>query len=335
MSREVEKILVVKLGALGDFVLAFAAMKKIREAHPKARITLLTTPPYAALARMSPYFNDVETDGRPDSLAEWWEMVGRLRRARYDRVYDLQTSARSSRIYRALWPFAPKWSGVAWGASHRHVGRRRNHMHTLERQADQLRVAGIWPEAPTSPGEAPPPDLSWILRKHKAPAPVSGAPAPKPYAILVPGASAKRPEKRWPAEKFGLLAAALRQMGMDVVIVGATQESALARTIQKSNPNARDLTGRTDFAQIAVLAAKASLAVGNDTGPTHLIAAAGAPTVALFSDASDPALCGPRGHVAVLHSPNLADLPVDMVMRAVQSLLPQPRSPPQSLPQSP
>jgi ADP-heptose:LPS heptosyltransferase len=323
MSREIKKILVVKFGALGDFVLALAAMKKIREAHPKAHITLLTTPPYAALARMSPYFNDVETDGRPESMSEWWEMVGRLRRSHFDRIYDLQTSARSSRLFLALWPLAPQWSGIAWGASHRHLNRRRNHMHTLERQADQLRAAGIWPDAPINPGEAPPPDLGWILRKHKAPAPVSGAPAPKPYALLVPGASAKRPEKRWPTEKFGMLAASLRQMGMDVVIVGGLQESALARAIQKFNPNARDLTGRTDFAQIAVLGAKAALAVGNDTGPTHLIAATGAPTVALFSDASDPALCGPRGHVAVLHSPSLVDLPVDMVMRAVQSLLPQ------------
>ena len=111
----------------------------------------------------------------------------------------------------------------------------------------------------------------------------------------------------------------LREAGFDVVIIGGPQESALARTIQKSNSQARDLTGRTDFAQIAVLGARAALAVGNDTGPLHLIAAAGAPTVALFSSASDPALCGPRGHVAVLQAENLGDMEVDMVLRTAMS----------------
>lgn len=48
MRREIRKVLVIKLSALGDFVLALAAMKHIREAHPKAQITLLTTPPFEA-----------------------------------------------------------------------------------------------------------------------------------------------------------------------------------------------------------------------------------------------------------------------------------------------
>jgi ADP-heptose:LPS heptosyltransferase len=321
MSRPIRKVLVIKLGALGDFVLAMAAMKRIREAHAGAHITLLTTPPYEGLARMSPYFNAVEADGRPGSFGEWLTLVKRLRRARYDRVYDLQTSTRSSGLRSALGPFPPQWSGIAVGASHRHLNPGRDSMHTLERQAEQLRVAGIWDDAPTAPGDAPPPDLSWILRRFKEPRPVAGAPAPKPYAVLVPGASAKRPEKCWPAEKYGQVAAAMRASGLDVVIIGGPQESAIARTIQKQNPAARDLTGRTDFAQIAVLGARAALAVGNDTGPLHLVAAAGAPTVALFSNASDPALCGPRGHVTVLHAADLASLPVDMVLRAGQSLL--------------
>jgi ADP-heptose:LPS heptosyltransferase len=321
MSREIRKILVIKLGALGDFVLALAAMKRIREAHPTAHITLLTTPPYEALAKLSPYFNAVEADGRPEGFGDWWTLVKRLRKARFDRVYDLQTSNRSSSLRSALGPFPPQWSGIAVGASHRHLNKNRDTMHTLERQADQLRVAGIWPDAPTEPGSAPPPDLSWILRKFKEQRPVAGAPAPRPYAMLVPGASAKRPEKCWPVAKYGELAAAFRAAGLDVVIVGGPQESALARAIQKFNPAARDLTGRTDFAQIAVLGARAAIAVGNDTGPLHLIAAAGAPTLALFSSASDPALCGPRGHATVLQAADLNDLPVDMVLRTAQSLL--------------
>ncbi|MBO9707784.1 MAG: glycosyltransferase family 9 protein [Caulobacter sp.] len=323
MSKEIKKVLVIKLGALGDFVLALAAMKKIREAHPRAKITLLTTPPFESLAKLSPYFNSVETDGRPSDFGDLTAMLSRLRKARYDRVYDLQTNSRTGWYFQALRPFPPQWSGIAAGCSLPQRGKARYHMHTLERQADQLRQAGIWPDAPTEPGSAPPPDLSWILRRHKEPRPVAGAPAPRPYVLLVPGGSAHRPEKRWPVESYAQLAALLKARGLDIVIIGGPQESAMARQIQKAVGQARDLTGRTDFAQLAVLGAKAALAVGNDTGPTHLLAAAGAPTIALFSDASDPELCGPRGHVTVIRSPDLKALPVSTVASAAISLLPQ------------
>jgi ADP-heptose:LPS heptosyltransferase len=323
LSKEIKKVLVIKLGALGDFVLALAAMKKIREAHPKAKITLLTTPPFEALAKLSPYFNTVETDGRPGDFGETMAMIGRIRKARYDRVYDLQTNSRTNWYFQLLRPFPPQWSGIAFGCALPQKGKARLHMHTIERQADQLRAAGIWPDAQTEPGSAPPPDLSWILRKHKEARPVAGAATPKPYVLLVPGGSAHRPEKRWPVECYAQLASHLKARGLDIVIIGGPQESAMARQIQKAVGQARDLTGRTDFAQLAVLGAKAALTVGNDTGPTHLLAAAGAPTIALFSDASDPELCGPRGHVAVIRSPDLKALPVSTVASAAISLLPR------------
>ena len=73
----------------------------------------------------------------------------------------------------------------------------------------------------------------------------------------------------------------------------------------QSSPRRRtpvDLTGKTSLQEIARLGAAAALAIGNDTGPTHLVAATQAPTVALFSANSDPALSAPRGRVTVLRS---------------------------------
>jgi ADP-heptose:LPS heptosyltransferase len=305
----VKRILVIKLGALGDFVLAMAAMKKIREAHPDARLTLLTTPPYALLAKASGWFDEIDTDGRPDGLLAEARMLMRLRRARYDRVYDLQTSSRSSAYFQFLRPNPPQWSGIAKGCSHPHANPRRDFMHTLERQADQLKFAGIWPDAPTEPGTAPPPDLSFMVSGSEAPS--------RPYAMLVPGGSAHRLDKRWPVARFAELAELLRTKGLEVLVIGGPQETPLADAMGEVT----DLTGKTDFAQIAALGARAALAVGNDTGPLHLAAAAGAPTIALFSDASDPALCAPRGKVRVLHSARLEDLPVSAVASAAEALL--------------
>ncbi len=206
MAQQAERILVIKLSALGDFVLALPAMRKIRQAHPKAHITLLTTPPFEALARACPYFNAVDTSGRPGTLGEWMDLRRRLRAARFARVYDLQTSAHSSRIFQLLRPNPPEWSGIAWGCALPHKNPLRDSMHTLERQADQLMYAGIWPDAPTEPGSAPPPDLSWVLKTAPQERAAPGDNRPRPYVLFVPGGSAHRPEKRWPVERYSELA---------------------------------------------------------------------------------------------------------------------------------
>jgi ADP-heptose:LPS heptosyltransferase len=311
--KPIDKVLVIKLSAVGDFVLAVPAFERIRAAHPGAKITLLTTPPFEALARSSPFFDRVETDGRPQGVGAWLALVARLRGARYQRVYDLQNSGRTKVYFHLLRPFPPEWSGAAAGCALPHRNKNRMNMHALERQAEQLQAAGIWPDAPTKPLSAAPPDISWIL--NKAPAARSiNAPGPRPVVVLIPGSSATHPEKRWPIDNYGRLAERLQTEGFDIVIVGALQESALAQAIQRRAPRSRDLTGRTDFAQIAALGARAALAVGNDTGPVHLVAATGAPTIALFSSASDPALCGPRGHVTVFQAADLNDVSVDTVL---------------------
>jgi ADP-heptose:LPS heptosyltransferase len=317
------RILVIKLAALGDVVLAFSAMQRIRMAHPDAEITLLTTPPYAGLAEASGLFDQVQTDGRPRKLRDLVGMLARLRRSRFDLVYDLQTSSRSSRYFHALWPRRPRWSGIARGCALPHSNPERVRMHTLERQADQLKAAGIWPDAPTAPGTAPPPDLGFMLRSdapHRSPGHFGLTP---PYALLVPGASPHRPEKRWPAAHYAALARALIGDGLTVAVIGAGGEADLAAEIGAQCPGVIDLVGRTDLAQVAALAARAAVVVGNDTGPTHLAAAAGAPTVVLFSNASDPALCAPRGaQVVVVRRPHLADLAVDAVVQAIKTLRP-------------
>lgn len=316
-----DRVLIIKLGALGDVILAFAAMRRIREAHPEAQIDLLTTPPFRDLIAASPYASRVQDDGRPDGLPAQLKLIGRLRREGYDRIYDLQTSSRSSALFYGFLPDPPEWSGIAKGCSHPHRNPDRDRMHTLERQADQLQDAGIWPDAPTAPGTAPPPDLGWLIDPARA----GDFRLPERYSLLVPGGSAHRPEKRWPADRYGELASALAAGGVTPVVLGGPPEADVAARVRAAEPSTIDLTGRTSFGQLASLAAGATLAIGNDTGPTHLIAAAGAPTLALFSSASDPALTAPRGpRVEVLRRPDLASLSADEVLAATASLTSSP-----------
>jgi len=83
-------------------------------------------------------------------------------------------------------------------------------------------------------------------------------------------------------------------------------------------PAAIDLVGRTELTGLVDLADTAAITVGNDTGATHIAAAGGHPVVVLFSDASEPSRCAPRGReIHVLTSPRLDDLPVDLVFAQV------------------
>jgi ADP-heptose:LPS heptosyltransferase len=301
------RILVIKLGALGDFAQAFGPFAAIRAHHPGAEITLLTTPPFAPLARQAPWFDQVWDNGRPRGLAALLALARQLRVARFDRVYDLQTSGRSSR-YRWLVGRRVEWSGIAAGASHPHANPRRDFMHTVERQREQLEMAGI--------SHFPAPALDWLD------ADITRFALPERFALLIPGASPGRPAKRWPVAHFAGLAAAL---DIPAVILGGPAEASLGAAITQAAPSARDLTGKTSFADIAALARRAAFCIGNDTGPTHLASVAGCPTLALFGEDSDPALCAPRGpRAAVLRHQPLAALQLAAVKAALQELINQP-----------
>jgi ADP-heptose:LPS heptosyltransferase len=295
------KILIIKHGALGDIVLAFAAFAAIRAAHPGAVITLLTTAPYAKFLAASPWFDSIEVDARP----EFWDLPGLLRLRRqlrgFDLVFDLQTSARSSRYFALAG--RPRWSGIAKGCALPHANPNRDRMHTRERLADQLAMAGI--------AHVPPPDLSW-LRADTPPFDL-----PTAFTLLVPGAAPHRPEKRWPPEEFAALAFCLE---MPCVVAGGAGEAAAGRLIAEA-AGALDLTGKTGLLELAAVITAAKRAIGNDTGPMHLAAALGVPSLVLFGGASDPALTAPRypdgGWPTILRVPDLSALPVAQVLAAL------------------
>src|SRR6185437_8861463 len=297
------RILVIKLGALGDFAQAMGPAAAIRAHHRDAEITLLTAAAFAALGRAAPYFDRVWIDERPAFARPLalWRLRRRLREARFDRVYDLQTSDRSSLYFHLMRSGRrPEWSGIARGASHPHANPARDLMHTLDRQAEQLRAAGI--------AAVPPPDLSWAMTD------LAGFRLPARMLLLVPGGAPHRPDKRWPVERYAALAARAAALGFAPIVIGGAAEAALGAAIGAAVPQALDLTGRTSFGDLVALGARALHAVGNDTGPMHLIAAGGTSATVLYGAASDPALTAPRGpRVTLLRRDTLATLAVEAV----------------------
>ena len=311
-------ILVIKLSALGDFVQALGPAAAIRQHHAADEITLLTTAAFAALAQQSGFFDKIVIDARPElfEVAGWVALRRILHSGRFDRVYDLQTSDRSS-LY--SWLFLPtrslEWSGIAWHCSHPHANLARHPQHTIDKQAEQLLMAGIHP-TPLPCCRASSRPLPDGL-KHSA------------FFILIPGSSLRHTAKRWPARCYGELAQQLFQStGILPVIIGGSGEEALAAEIRAACPAAIDLVGRTELTSLVDLADAAAFTIGNDTGATHIAAVGSHPVFVLFSDASDPGRCAPRGRqIHVLTSPCLDDLQVGQVFMLLADCLNQLRLP--------
>lgn len=300
-----ENILIIRHGALGDLVQSTGPFRAIRRHHPKACITLLTTPPFVIFMGGCPWIDVVWQDLRPKwfQFVDWLHLRQRLREGGFARVYDLQTSSRSSFYIHAFSKSKrPEWSGIAPGASHLHTNPRRDFMHTLDRQAEQLRMSGI--------DDVPNPDLSWV----KASAGQFGL--LQPYVLVVPGGAAHRPAKRWPADYYIDLCRRLLAESMQPVLIGGRDEVGLNGDIAAQCPGVRDLAGQTTIEELVVLARAAKLSIGNDTGPMHVAAVVGRPTIVLYSKESDPDLCAPRGeNVTTIRKANLSALSVDYVWR--------------------
>ena len=317
------RILIIKLGALGDFIHAFHGFAAIRAAHPGDEITLLTTRPYEAIARAAPWFDRVVLDAR----APWWNLRATRRTIRtiraHDFVYDLQTARRTDRYFALAG--RPPWSGVAPGCSHPQTNPERDRMHTVERQRDQLQAAGIT--------HFPEPERAWLVAAGQRHGLTS------PYTLLIPGGSGLGAVKQWPVERYAAVAQRLAARGVAPVILGTQPEAEKARAIGAACPAVVNLVGRTSVPDIAALAAAAALALGNDTGPLHLACSVGAPTLALYSGATTPSQSAPRGPrgewSTVLQADTLDRLSVDEVMQAVEWMLvpaapPSPNPPPEA-----
>lgn len=306
------RILVIRLGAFGDVMQTFPAFAAIRAHHSGDHVTLLTTAPFVALARAAPWFDELWSDGRPSwrDPAGLLRLARRLREGRFDRVYDLQTSRRSS-LYRLAVGRRAEWSGIARGASHRHDTPQRTRLLTIPRQQEQLRIAGIT--------DFPAPELDWLA------ADIGGLDLPPAFWLMVPGASARAPEKRWPIAHYAALA---RGIPLPAVVVGGPAEQPLAAAVMAAAPGTVDFTGtRSPPPVLAALARRAAFAVGNDTGPMHLVATMGCPSLTLFGPRSDPALHRPQGvgqgaSSAVLASRDLASLSAEEVRTALAAFLP-------------
>jgi ADP-heptose:LPS heptosyltransferase len=305
-----QRILIIKLSALGDVVQAEGAMHDIRLHHPDAEITVMTTPPYKRFMERCPWVDRVFIDRR-DSRFRLFRMLDlrlRLQERHFDMVYDLQQVSRTHFYYRFFLKNTP-WMGGAPGCSF--FCKRPADRCAADHFAISLAQAGVKVRYTRQC------NVSWMAD------PVDDilgrAALYHPFVVLIPGGSAAHPEKRWPY--FPELSEMLHLAGLQVVTVPGPDEMELCRTLHGKML----LNGEGSFLDIFKLAGvlkEAAFVVGNDTGPTHIAVHMQIPGLALFS-AHIPAIFSgiQHGRFDWIEQSNLEELSVSVVWQKLAPLL--------------
>lgn len=306
-------VLLVKFWGIGSLQLLTPAVSVLRRDLPRTRLVLLTLRQNEEFARGLRVFDEVMTlDVRVSHGPRgWWKLLGRigalvatLRRERFDRVYDFEFFTRFSAVVSlasgagTIVGFAAP--GVWRGGFHTHTIHFNRYWHVsrnfraLAGDERGEEIESLTPY-PTRRRDA----LALDERLERA-----GVPAGRPIAVLNANAGSLALERRWPAASFATLARRLAlEDGTPVVFVGSEEERTYVAGIARAaGPAPRgllvDLSGELTIGELAALLDCAGVHVTNDTGPMHLGAALGTPTVALFGPET-PVMYGPVGRRSI------------------------------------
>ena len=294
-----QKILIIKHGSLGDIVLSMCSILSVKNHFKNSRITILTEKKYNDLFRNVPFIDNIKFDNRSSvfNVISHLKLCNWFYREKFDWVFDLQTSNRTNIYYFIFSLFSDfKWSGIASKCSHPHVNPLRKELHTLERQKDQLEVAGIKNKI----------NLDWSFFKSD----ISKFSLKNNLFLLVIGGSPHRPQKRWPIKNYISLIKYLNKKKIWPVIIGGESEKKYLDQKILPGLKLKNLVGKTSYFDLAEIARKSKWIVGNDTGPMHLLVQCSNPytkKIVLFGSKSNPKLCAPRGKNVFIIQKNQID----------------------------
>jgi heptosyltransferase I len=287
-DRSPRRILLVRLGALGDIVHAIPVAAAARRAFPDARIDWLVSAKHREILELVPVLDEriaINDRGDADGGLPLWSAIGRLRRAAYDVAIDMQGLLKSALLARVsgadaviglngsyvreglarflyTQTYDPGCQGLYDPAERRHI---------VDINLGLLSPLGVSSPAAEFPIEHGDPSIAQHVIDE------IGA----RYAVLNP--SAGWPNKRWPAERFGAIADHLqRRHGLPSIVLWGPGEEALAGEVVRASNGAARQAPRTTVAALVEMLRPAALMVSGDTGPTHIAAAVGTPLVALY-----------------------------------------------------
>ncbi len=296
--RPIKKILIIKLRAIGDVVLATPVIENLRAAFPEATIDFLTESPSVPIVETNPYLTRVVEYPRQ----KWEKFSGRrrlildlgflrhLRRQKYTLVLDLFGNPRSA--FMTWVTRAPLRVGFDFRGrkfAYNLVAHNRGaEVHEVEFNLDALRKVGVPIQAKRPKIWLHEADRNYVEKWWRR----TGI---QENWVVGFNPSGSWPAKRWPHKYWVRLGRELvRKWGASVVVFWGPGEKLAAEHVVREIGTGALLAPFTTLRQLAALCERLTLVVSNDAGPMHISATTGTPTIGLFGP-TNAHLQGPFG----------------------------------------
>ncbi|MBV9735716.1 MAG: glycosyltransferase [Acidisphaera sp.] len=318
-AERVRSILALKLDHIGDFVLAFPALRRLKQRFPAARLCVLGAKASKTLAALEPCIDEfIEFNffhvrsalgGLDVGEAELADLRARLAPRRFDIAIDLRVQPETRHVLQytgagllagfehgGRFPWLDvvlEWEGdTAFAAKRAHVSDR------LLRLAETMAIA-CEPDRPTLPQAAAQRDPGLLRR-------LAGRALPRGFlrkqlVCVHPGVGTEM--RQWPPASYAALIELLvREEDVHVLLIGVGEEAAIAEEVIAHLPDRSrvvSLVGRVGLAELPQVLRACALYVGNNSGPQHVAAAVGVPTVGVHSGNVDATEWAPVGDRAI------------------------------------
>ena len=307
----IARILVVKLDHIGDCVTALPAVRRLKKYFPKARIDILSSRASKSIWALEPTVDEViEFDffharsalGMVERTEEDWQVLhDRLAPNGYDLAIDLRKHMETRPVLlhtgaRYLAGYDHKgrypWLDVAleWSEDQASFRKRQHAADDLTNLIDAVLAAAEPDRSLIVPRRPPLPKTPWARKLYK-----------KPVVCIHPAAG--NDMKQWPADYFALLINQLQELeDVNIALVGGPDDEPIATAILGNvrDPDAvLSLVGKLKLADLPDFIATCALFVGNDSGPKHIAAGLGIPTIGIHSGIVDSREWGPIGELAI------------------------------------
>ena len=299
---KIRKILIFRTDRIGDLVMTLPAIKLLRERYPEAKLHLVAGRWNEPILNYVKYFDLIHfwspswisRGEESDSILRLCSRAIQIRKEQYDLSIDFTSDVRINLL---MWLSGAKkrigYSDSGGGAFLTETVEDGG-IHRVEQNMEPLKTLGIVEKDYV-------PKLEGTIQFENGIGKTLGAFDGKDingnitqYIIIHPWGG--RPVKTWRMEKYAGLAKMIREkLKIDIIITGSGQDYALCEAIkEKSGISVLNLAGKLTFEQMMRAMKSALVFISPDTGPMHIAAALGAPTVTLFGP-SDPAKYGPYG----------------------------------------
>jgi len=243
------------------------------------------------------------------NLAAAWR-IRQYFRQDWSVIVDMQCSSRTRNYFAHFVPSNMRWIGTAPGCSDPlpdFTG-----VNNRDRMVKSAEMAG---------GISQTPDISWLVKgaaQTENPAVMIND---KQYAVLAPGCSLAKPQKRWPADRFAAIGNELVSRGFEIVLVGTADDREAVNAVLAASPDAINLCGKTNLVRLARLLGGAAFVIGNDSGPMFLAARTGVPSLMIMGPDTDPTMSAPKGAAASwLQGAPISEVSAATAIGALESL---------------